>query len=183
MNRHCVSKVRQQCLLKQQGIVMPMLVVALVALMAMGGLALDGSHLFVNKSRLQNVVDATALSAAKKLSAPLPDTALATDAGQALFDNLLTLDENQELVGLVPEFQYSDEVNPFIPSGASPKYARVVVKGLNTTFAFLGVLGINNGTVSASAVAGPDPMSSPIPCTPPSCRIVLHRDFISGADS
>ena len=52
---------------RQRGAIVVLIAVAMLAILAMGGLALDGSHLFLNKSRLQNTVDAAALGAAKIL--------------------------------------------------------------------------------------------------------------------
>lgn len=52
---------------RQRGAVVILLTVAMVALLAMAGLALDGGHLMLNKTRLQNAVDAAALSGAKTL--------------------------------------------------------------------------------------------------------------------
>ena len=49
----------------QQGAVMVLLAAGLAALLAVAGLALDGGNLFLNKSKLQNAVDAAALSAGR----------------------------------------------------------------------------------------------------------------------
>ena len=52
---------------RQTGSVMVLIVVALAAMLLMAALALDGGHMLVNKTRLQNAVDAAALSGAKTL--------------------------------------------------------------------------------------------------------------------
>ena len=52
---------------KQKGVIGVLVAVGLVALLAMAGLALDTSHAMLNKTRLQNAVDAAALSGAKEL--------------------------------------------------------------------------------------------------------------------
>ena len=52
---------------RQRGIVAVMVAIGLLALLAMVGLALDSGHAVLNKSRLQNTVDASALAAAKVL--------------------------------------------------------------------------------------------------------------------
>ena len=65
---------------RQQGAVAILLTVAMVALLAMAGLALDGGHLLLNKTRLQNAVDAAALSGAKTLSQVMGATGAAWQA-------------------------------------------------------------------------------------------------------
>ena len=51
--------------IRQRGVVMPIVVIGLLAMLAMVGLAIDSSHAFVNMTRLQNTADAAALAAAK----------------------------------------------------------------------------------------------------------------------
>ena len=46
---------------------MVLFVISLLALITLASLALDGGHLLLNKGRLQNLVDAAALHAAKEL--------------------------------------------------------------------------------------------------------------------
>jgi uncharacterized membrane protein len=52
---------------RQRGITLVTIAIALVAVVAVAGLAIDIGHVVVNKSRLQATVDAAALSAAKVL--------------------------------------------------------------------------------------------------------------------
>lgn len=52
---------------RQGGIVLVLAAVSLLVLLAMGAMALDVGHLILNKGKLQNMVDAAALSAAKTL--------------------------------------------------------------------------------------------------------------------
>ena len=53
---------------RQEGAVSVLMVIALAAMAMMAALALDGGHMLLNKTRLQNAVDAAALSGAKTLS-------------------------------------------------------------------------------------------------------------------
>ena len=53
---------------RQEGSVSVLMVIALAAMDMMAALALDGGHMMLNKTRLQNAVDAAALSGAKTLS-------------------------------------------------------------------------------------------------------------------
>jgi len=64
---------------RQRGVALVIVVIALLAVLAMAGLALDASHMGYNKARLQSAVDAAALSAAKVLD----ETDNATDAAAA----------------------------------------------------------------------------------------------------
>ncbi|WP_022942110.1 pilus assembly protein TadG-related protein [Psychromonas hadalis] len=56
---------QRQALKKQRGNILVMFTIGLFALIVMAALALDGGHLLLNKSRLQNIADAAALHAAK----------------------------------------------------------------------------------------------------------------------
>lgn len=52
---------------KQSGNILVMFTIGLFALIAISALALDGGHLLLNKTRLQNIVDAAAMHAAKEV--------------------------------------------------------------------------------------------------------------------
>jgi Flp pilus assembly protein TadG len=56
---------RSTPLAKQRGAAMVLIVAGMVALIGIAGLALDSAHGMLNKTRLQNTVDAAALGAAK----------------------------------------------------------------------------------------------------------------------
>ena len=47
---------------KQSGSVLVLIVIAMLAMLGIAGLAMDGGHAMLNKTRLQNTVDAAALS-------------------------------------------------------------------------------------------------------------------------
>ena len=81
----------------QRGAVMVLVVIALASMLLMGALALDGGHMLLNKTRLQNAVDAAALSGAKTLSQVGGDPAgyvAAADAARTAAWNTLTLNAN-----------------------------------------------------------------------------------------
>jgi Flp pilus assembly protein TadG len=148
---------------KQQGAVLVLVTIAMLALIAMAGLALDGGHLLLNKTRLQNAVDASALSAARAL-ADFPDDnpvgahAVAEAAALATFTANLNLMDNRELQdafegGLI--VQFSTTLNPFTPDTDALPYVRVIAQDLNLASWLLPVVGIDEKPVSASAVAGP----------------------------
>ena len=68
----------------QRGAALILVVVGMVALLGIVGLALDSGHAMLNKTRLQNTVDAAALAAAKTLD-QTADVALAEAAAVAMF--------------------------------------------------------------------------------------------------
>lgn len=143
---------------KQRGAVIVLLAVAMVALLATAGLALDVSHQLINKTRLQNTVDAAALAGAKVLD-QTADTALAAAAAQQMFDDNADDPGNFELLAenMTPTIQFSNTVAPFVPGTLPVMYVRVIANGFTMPAWFISVLGINQKTVGATAVAGPSP--------------------------
>ena len=146
----------------QQGAILPLLGFGMVFLIAMAGLALDGGHMMLNKTRLQNTVDAAALTAAKTLNASA-DEGLATTDALALFAANAAATGNAELGaeytagGITVSVQFSDTLNPFVPGGLNPEYVRVRATGFTLPSWLIQVIGFNNKTVGATAVAGPSP--------------------------
>ncbi|MDH3821699.1 MAG: pilus assembly protein TadG-related protein, partial [Gammaproteobacteria bacterium] len=82
---------------KQKGAVGILVLAGMVALLAMAGLALDSSHAMLNKTRLQNAVDAAALSGAKELDLTGKDELLARAAAEASFAANSTASGNAEM--------------------------------------------------------------------------------------
>ncbi|MGZ8160538.1 MAG: Tad domain-containing protein [Methylobacter sp.] len=144
----------------QRGAILPMVALGMGALLAMAGLALDMGHGYLNKTRLQNALDAAALSGAKTLD-ETTDTAKATTAAQTAFTINANDAGNAELqhitIGNVT-VEFSDTLNPF-GGGANPRFVRVGVDSAN--FArpswLLQVVGVADIPVGARAVAGPSP--------------------------
>jgi Flp pilus assembly protein TadG len=146
----------------QRGAVIVTVAIAMLAILAISGLALDMGHAYVNKTRLQNGVDAAALSAAKTLD-DSGDTVLAQAAAVAAFTRNASASGNEELGsaysggGVTVVTQFSDTLYPFTPGGANPNYVQVSVNSFVLQSWFIQVLGFNTKTVAASAVAGPSP--------------------------
>ena len=142
----------------QRGAVIILLTVAMVAILACAGLALDVSHQLINKTRLQNTVDAAALAGAKILD-QTADTALAAAAVQTMFDDNADDPGNFELnnANLTPTVQFSNTVAPFVPGTTPAMYVRVIQNGFTLPAWLIQVIGINQKTVGATAVAGPSP--------------------------
>lgn len=162
---------------RQQGAVMVLVVVALAAMLLMGALALDGGHMLVNKTRLQNAVDAAALSGAKTLQQVMGSgnaSSLAQDAARETFGRNAAAAGNGELAdalgdnlaGVVRVDLSASVYGPFsFPGPADARYVRVSVAALPLTGFFWGMLQAAGNTadkaVAAIATAGPSPTS---PC-------------------
>ncbi len=123
---------KMNCSKEQRGVVVVAVTIALPVLLLIMGLALDFGHVFVNKTRLQNALDATALSAAIAINRDVThSTTDANIAGRATFDRFKTAPGNNELADLNAGslvFDYSRTLDPwgsFNP--ASDKFAFVKV--------------------------------------------------------
>ncbi|MDD4905335.1 MAG: Tad domain-containing protein [Methylobacter tundripaludum] len=153
------------CSKKQRGVVVVAVTIALPVLLLIMGLALDFGHVFVNKTRLQNALDATALSAAITINKNIKNgTGPATAAGIATFDRFKAGSGNNELAGLTANdlvFEYSRTLNPWGSfSAATDKFAFVRVTSanmLNVTPVLIQVTNrfTNDIPVPAIATAGP----------------------------
>jgi len=152
---------RGGALARQRGIVAPIVVIGLLALLAVAGLALDASHAFGNKTRMQNTTDAAALAAAKVLDLTTGDTAQATAAANNMFLVNASGVGNHELNAaygagdITVTVQYSVTVNPFVPGAPNGPFVRVISGGFDTQTTLSRVLGINAIPTPATAVAGP----------------------------
>ncbi|MDD2659477.1 MAG: pilus assembly protein [Methylococcales bacterium] len=150
---------------KQRGVIAPLVVIALPVLLLAAGWALDFGHVFVNKTRLQNALDATALSAAIVINQdPNKSTTNATSAGIATFNLFKAAAGNAELAGLNAGslvFEYSKTLNPWGTfNAATDAFAFVRVTStnmLNVTPVLIRISNLftNNIPVPAIATAGP----------------------------
>jgi hypothetical protein len=155
------------------------MVIALAAMAMMAALALDGGHMMLNKTRLQNAVDAAALSGAKTLS-QVEGGVNSASATRTAALNTLTQNANatgnNELAtavggnaGAFAVVELASSVyGPFsYPGPADAKYVRVSVPSYNLTGFFwnfaqtFGPGGLGAKAVAAIATAGPSPTN---PC-------------------
>lgn len=153
------------CLKKQRGTVVVVVTIALPILLLIMGMALDFGHVFVNKTRLQNALDATALSAATVINKNVKNgTDPATAAGKATFTQFMAGFGNDELKGLNPDklvFEYSRTLNPWTTFNAATDtfaYVRVTSTGmLNVTPVLIQVTNkfTDDIPVPAISTAGP----------------------------
>nr|WP_298719065.1 pilus assembly protein TadG-related protein [uncultured Steroidobacter sp.] len=147
----------------QQGAVVVLVAIAMGALILMAGLALDMGHAFLNKTRLQNTVDAAALAAAKRLDETEGNITEATQEARDAFARNASSTGNRELslaygggagtLNVVVEF--SETLPPFVAGAPHGPYVRVRATGFVMPAWLVRVGGIFQKTVSATAVAGP----------------------------
>lgn len=158
-----MTRRRQTVLRRRQGgAVMIVFVVGMIAIVAMAGLALDGGHVMLNKTRLQNAVDAAALSGAKELDLT-SDIVRARNAAILAFGTNGSSGGNSELgeaytSGTIDmEIQFSATLNPFVPGTGPAEYVRVRARNFRMPAWFANIVGVTEKTVAATAVAGPSP--------------------------
>lgn len=152
----------------QRGAVVVLLAVAMGVLILTAGLALDMGHAFLNKTRLQNTVDAAALAAAKTLDDTGNTAQATTEAIQAFGLNASVLAPgNRELAnsynganGIQVTVEYSATLPPFAAGAADGPYVRVRAVGFVMPAWLVRVGGIFEKEVAASAVAGPRTLNS-----------------------
>lgn len=151
----------------QRGVVAVLVAVAMGALILTAGLALDMGHVFLNKTRLQNTVDAAALAAAKTLD-DTGNTALASAEALQAFGNNASAAGNRELAtayasgngSIQVTVEYSATLPPFAAGAANGPYVRVRATGFVMPAWLVRVGGIFQKTVAAVAVAGPRTLNS-----------------------
>lgn len=151
----------------QRGVVAILIAVAMGALIVTAGLALDMGHVFLNKTRLQNTVDAAALAAAKTLD-DTGNTALATAEALQAFGSNASASGNRELStayasgngSIQVTIEYSATLPPFAAGAANGPYVRVRATGFVMPAWLVRVGGILQKTVAAVAVAGPRTLNS-----------------------
>ncbi len=155
---------------RQRGAVMVLIVIALAAMLLMGALALDGGHMLLNKTRLQNAVDAAALSGAKTLFQVKGAPGAAETARTAALNTLrLNADAegNGELSAGIGDGEIRDfatvEFSPYVYGPFDPlplpetdiRYVRVWVRnyGLAGFFWSFAQSTFGSGTLGDKAVA------------------------------
>jgi len=133
---------------RQAGSVSVLMVIALAAILMMAGLSLDVGHMLLNKTRLQNAVDAAALSGAKTLSqvegGSNPASVTRTAALNTLAQNANAMGNSELATAMVGNAGFavvelaSSVYGPFTyPGPADAKYVRVSVPNYGLTGFFL----------------------------------------------
>lgn len=141
---------------RQRGVVAVVVAIGLLALLAMVGFALDSGHLILNKSRLQNTVDASALAAAKVLDKTGSEVDATTAARSVFGLNAANHPElSRVLDGNDITVTYSNTLNPFTAGTTPANYVRVVANDFTMWTGFTSLVGVTDMRTAASAVAGP----------------------------
>lgn len=151
---------------RQRGVILPILAGGLLALLAVAALALDPSHAFLNKTRLQNSLDAGALAGAKVLETT-KDEVNARAVAEQVFRRNAAEPGNEELAGALQgagvaiTVETSATLNPFVAGSGPAEYVRIRAQGLTLASWFAQVVGIADKNLGGSAVAGPAPVACP----------------------
>ena len=146
---------------RQRGVALPLIAAAMLAMLAVVGLALDASHTLANKTRLQSTTDAAALAAAIEYN-DSEDISAANTVALSLFGLNADGVGNHELDAAYDAseinilIQWSAELDPFISAGVGP-YVRVIATGFGIDSTLSALLGVTELDMSASAVSGPSP--------------------------
>ncbi|MCW8109358.1 pilus assembly protein TadG-related protein [Alteromonas ponticola] len=154
---------------KQQGNILVLFCVGLIAMIATASMALDGGHLLLSKSRLQLLVDAAALSAATQLQKG-GDHPAARQAAVDMINQNLTFKEFSELADELDlsmadtynndvteqlKIEFSLRPDPFtVTADTTAQYIRVTLNDLPLASFLAQVVGISK-EVDATSVAGP----------------------------
>lgn len=156
---------RQTSFGRQKGVVAALFAVALFSIVALAGMAADSAHAYLDKTRLQNALDSSALAAARTLGSTT-SVAQAAATARAVFDANLNGSGFSEIKGKLTDaasslvVEFSTTVNPFAAGavGVNAKYVRVRLnKTVDLATWFMGVTGVNTLSVSSSSVSGPSP--------------------------
>ncbi len=142
---------------KQQGVIAVIVAIGMAALIGVVGLALDSGHLLLNKTRLQNAVDAAALSGARTLQQSVSATPLqdARAAAIATFTTNLSSELNGDAP--VPTVTFSEDLTPgsFMAATANPpSFIKVSSPVISLTSFLIKAVGFDDKRVAAVAVAG-----------------------------
>jgi len=142
----------------QRGAVQVLFIAGAVVILGMAGIAMDMGHVYLNKTRLQNALDASALSGAKTIN---NGSSIAQARGDALSTFNAHLEGEFATANLSPNFEFSETLVPFTPGAveSEAKYVRVKINNFQTTTGLSRVLpGVGNSqNISGTAVAGPSP--------------------------
>jgi hypothetical protein len=166
MNNAAKKYYQGQLLKKQQGNILVIFTIGLFALIAMAALALDGGHMLLNKSRLQNITDAAALHAAKTLEGggnhddariavlEIITLNLAHKENFEIYNELDMSAEDTETGKIIVEF--SERADPFEMWTDEDKalYVKVEIRNINLNNFLADILSFSK-QVSATALAGP----------------------------
>ncbi|PMJ92578.1 pilus assembly protein TadG-related protein [Vibrio sp. 10N.261.55.A7] len=144
----------------QSGLVLVMVTVAMAALIGVAALSIDVNHSLMNKTRLQNGVDAAVLAAALVIDND-GTTTEATAVANTTFTNVASATGNAEMdfSSATITVEYSNDPTTFPDAGytaTEDTFVRISVSGYELEEFFVQMFGMSK-EISASAVAGPSP--------------------------
>lgn len=145
----------------QKGITLVLISMVLLILLGVAAFGIDLNHQVLNKTRLQNAVDAAALAGAVAAdengdvvaaeavaTATLNGISASSGNSELVFD-----DSNTSITFSLDRTTFVDAASFTAPAGAYDVYVRVAVTEIGLTQFLSGVFGINKN-ISASAMAG-----------------------------
>ncbi|ELV8768899.1 hypothetical protein QNE60_000164 [Vibrio harveyi] len=145
----------------QKGITLVLISMVLLILLGVAAFGIDLNHQVLNKTRLQNAVDAAALAGAVAADEN-GDVVAAAAVATATLNNISASDGNSELTFdnsntsvtfSLDRATFVDAASFTAPTGAYDVYVRVAVTDIGLTQFLSGLFGINKN-ISASALAG-----------------------------
>jgi len=130
----------------------------MVSIIAIAGLALDLGHAYVDKTEMQNLLDAAAMSGAMTLTVKGNDAAAETaarDDAIATFDAGLISGGEFETANMTPIIEFSHTLDPFIPGSTPAVFVRARVASYDMRTWLTRIIGKDTVRLAASAVSGP----------------------------
>lgn len=148
----------QSTIHRQRGAVAIITALSLAVLIGFAGLALDGGHLYVTKTELQNAADACALSASYELTgSSIEEESFerARNAGQTVGTENRVGFQGRRITAAEIVIEFGPSLNgPWSSTGSgTSKYVRCTLDREGITPWFMQVLGFGDQTVSALAAA------------------------------
>lgn len=142
---------------KQSGIVAIVMTIAMLALLSVTALAIDINHLYMNRTKLQNGVDAAALAAAVVLDNNSSQSDAITAVNETL-TKLVSTNGNSELdlesASINVTFNSTAAFDGGSCTSGGDCYVRVVVNNMDLQSYFMQLF-TDTKQIAASAVAGP----------------------------
>jgi hypothetical protein len=148
----------------EQGQSIVIVAAALVALLALAGLAIDGGNLFLQRRNTQNAADAAALAGTRVLAQAICNDPNATDGAIATTVNhYAQLNGIQDLSGLTASYtdRNEAELGP-VGAGSVPQGATGILVDIKNSVPsyFIQVIGIEEVDVAAAALAMTGPLNA-----------------------
>ena len=159
-------KARSRLPHRQKGIALVLFAASLAVLIGVAGLALDLSHVMLNDSRLQNAMDACALSGARVMMDTKGNASAKISAATSAAKNTFMENANHGLSKINQSdisVVFSDTLENFGASVTTPRYISCSVGNYSVTTSLVRIFGIDDLGLDVTAVAGVIPITN---CNP-----------------